>query len=88
MKRDLALIKKILAYIESQDGAANSSAVGYKCGTGGQFDTDHEKYQIWLLIDGGFLNATKTGSWGESDYILTWSGHNLLERLNAGQPVY
>jgi hypothetical protein len=79
MKRDLELIREILFALEQKDDSIRVLEDQFP-------DRDPNKYyyNVWLLHDGGFVNAVDFSS--NSGFVwkpvrLTWTGSELLDSI-------
>ena len=80
MKRDIALVKAILKYVEKND--ENNGRVLPAPEFPG-YTEEQVNHHIDICGQAGFV-TTQSTSGGSFLRSLTWAGHNELERLRAG----
>lgn len=84
MRRDMDLIKKILAFVEEQESCRNIP-VPDLCG----YTEDQIHYHVGLCHEAGYLVAGSPGTYSTGRRFpeilyMTWGGHEALANLRNG----
>lgn len=85
MRRNLYIARQLLEIVEENadiDGLAYSHLVGQHVGRHGT-PTSEDLYQITLLTQAGFLQRSGVSGADPVMLQLTWSGHELLDKLRS-----
>ena len=77
MRRDMALVKKILKYVENNTPSTRAFIANPEYTN---FTEEQVDYHVTLCAKAGLLELNKDG-W---ILDLTWSGHDTLEQLRDG----
>ena len=83
MERDKRLVLELLTTIQDLEelyGVDERNLEGNLAKD--RFD-DADIYHLNLLVSGGFISAETQVATSASTYRLTWSGHDLTEKLQA-----
>ena len=84
MKRDEYLALEILQTVQAgadKVGISLSRLIAELPGRHNEW-TDEMTYQLWLLTNGGYLSKSFATETEPASVQLTWSGHDLLEKLS------
>ena len=89
MKRNLFVARELLELVEQQgdlDGLTMSDLLSLHAGRHGA-STAADRYQLTLLVGDGYLARTGGGGEVPVRFQLTWSGHDLLEKLRSDKSL-
>ena len=78
MKRDMELVRKLLAAIEQLDGSETASAIAVE-----GYSKEQIVYHAKILLDEGLILASDSSGMAVSRDVLisrlTWSGHEFID---------
>lgn len=81
MERDKRLVLELLTTIQDLEDVHGVDERNLEANREKDRFDDADAYHLNLLVSGGFISAETQVATSASTYRLTWSGHDLIEKL-------